>query len=189
MTQLKLPTIQNHLFSCGNASHVRLVAVRCGPSMCCICVFSWYLKFCSEPSCSPLKPLILTTMSWHACPSSGKIVNSACSYNLNTKSGWPGPLLFFLHPLSARHSLCEHQRGRQAGRALMPARLGGLMVQPRGRVRPLRRTKAAHNERKRAWISPLLGKSLGFHSMEESKDGSRKMKMICAYWQGQNLVV
>jgi len=122
--------------------------------MCCICVFSWYLKFCSEPSCSPLKPLILTTMSWHACPSSGKIVNSACSYNLNTKSGWPGPLLFFLHPLSARHSLCEHQRGRQAGRALMPARLGGLMVQPRGRVRPLRRTKAAHNERKRAWISP-----------------------------------
>ena len=91
--------------------------------------------------------------------------------------------------LSAWGTAFANTRGRQAGRALMPARLGGLMVQPRGRVRPLRRTKAAHNERKRAWISPLLGKSLGFHSMEESKDGSRKMKMICAYWQGQNLVV
>ena len=123
VTQLNLPTIQNHLFSWGNASHVRLVAVRCGPSMCCICVFSWYLKFCSEPSCSPLKPLILTTMSWHACPSSGKIVNSACSYNLNTKSGWPGPLLFFLHPFSVRHSFCEHQR--QAGRQGIDARTLG----------------------------------------------------------------
>ena len=115
--------------------------------MCCICVFSWYLKFCSEPSCSPLKPLILNTMSWHACPSSGKIVNSACSYNLNTKSGWPGPLLFFLHPLSARHSLCEHQRGRQAGRQGIDARTLGWPHGPAtcGRVCPLRRTKAAHN--------------------------------------------
>ena len=56
--------------------------------------------------------------------------------------------------LSAWGTAFANTRGRQAGRALMPARLGGLMVQPRGRVRPLRRTKAAHNERKRAWISP-----------------------------------
>ena len=79
---------------------------------------------------------------------------------------------------------------RQAGRALMPARLGGLMVHPHVGVFALCAALKQHTMKEKGPGSPpLLGKSLGFHSMEQSKDGSRKMKMICAYWQSQNLVV